>query len=105
MQRWVLKANGRVVGTIDVTASDFPWLIGRFEPEAEFAEFKDAFAEELALVEGGDFDQNLARWEKLYLAIQDRLRLQGPDGVAVAEYVLHIDGERAWFRFSDQPFG
>jgi hypothetical protein len=27
-----------------------------------------------------------------------------PDGRDVPEYLLHIDGDEAWWRWSDEPF-
>ena len=102
-ERWLLKTGATLVGSIDVTGTDQPWLTGRFYAEPRFAEFRDLFKRELALVEG-NLDRELAQWEEVYGRIQKRLRLLKPDGTAVLEYLLHIDGENAWFKYSDEPF-
>ena len=102
-QRWLLKAGDTLVGSIDVTGVDQPWFTGRFYPEPGFAEFRDLFKRELALVEG-NFDDEIAQWEELYRRLSDRLRLLKPDGTVVSEYLLHISDSDAWFRYSDEPF-
>lgn len=103
MKRWLLKSGDTLIGSIDVTGSDQPWLTGDFYPESGFAEFSDLFSQELALVEG-NLDDEIARWEEVYRRITDRLRLLKPDGTEVPEYLLHIRGDHAWFRYSDEPF-
>ncbi len=102
-ERWLLKTGDTLVGSIDVTGTDQPWLTGRFYPELGFAAFDDLFKRELALVEGNLSDE-IAQWEEVYGRIQNRLRLLKPDGTVVSEYLLHINGEDAWFRYSDEPF-
>ncbi len=32
------------------------------------------------------------------------VRLLAPEGEPVTEFLLHIDGENAWFRYSEEPF-
>jgi hypothetical protein len=102
-ERWLLKTGDTLVGSIDVTGTDQPWFTGHFYPEPGFAEFGDLFKRELALVEG-NVDAEIAQWEEVYGSIRNRLRLLTPDGAVVPEYLLHIDGEDAWFRYSDEPF-
>ena len=102
-QQWRLMSGVRLVGTIDVLESDFPWLSGLFKPAASFGEFRDAFTHELELVEG-DLEHHVDQWESLYRSIRDRLQLVRPDGTAVPEFLLHIRGTKAWFRYSDMPF-
>jgi hypothetical protein len=102
-ERWLLMTGDTLVGSIDVTDPDFPWLTGHFNAEPSFAEFSDLFARELALVEG-DLQQQVAQWEEVYGRICNRLRLLKPDGTAVPEYLLHIKDGDAWFRYSDEPF-
>ncbi len=59
------------------------------------------FARELALLDG--IDGHVEEWEAAYAEIERRVSLSSPDG-PVAEFLLHIDGDRAWFRWSDEPF-
>ena len=102
-EQWRLMSGRILVGTIDVSDVDQPWFVGRFEPEAAFAEFSDAFARELELVEG-DLEHQIDQWERVYRSISDRLQLVGPDGTTVPEFLIHIRGTEARFRYSDTPF-
>lgn len=36
--------------------------------------------------------------------VNGTLVLTGPEGKDVAEFLLHIQGDRAWFRWSETPF-
>lgn len=103
-QRWRLMSGDVMVGEIEVSESDFPWLFGRFESTAAFVDYRDAFAKELELVEGGDLQRKIVEWESAYRVISDQLRLVRPDGTAVPEFLLHIRETEAWFRYSDVPF-
>jgi hypothetical protein len=60
---------------------------------------KPLFQRELALLEEEDLDE----WDRVVGEISETLELVAPAG-PVAEFLLHIDGERAWFRWSDVPF-
>lgn len=96
---WRLLRAGAVVGEIVVDGGDFPWLGGRFVPGEGFAELRPLFERELALLEAERFGE----WEAAVDAIEAEVELVAPGG-PVAEYLLHIDGERARFRWSDEPF-
>lgn len=86
-----------------MTDVDFPWLDGRFVPQDDFESVQALFEEELELIEReGPFD--VQRWEWIYRQITDRLSLVKPDGIAAAEFLLHIKDNNAWFRWSDEPF-
>ncbi|WP_345593000.1 hypothetical protein [Streptomyces marokkonensis] len=93
---------GAEVGEILIDEADFPWLSGRFRAGPAFDAVQDLFARELALVERDD-EGHWEEWETVYAEIERRVRLVSPDG-PVAEFLLHIEGERAWFRWSDEPF-
>ncbi|MEU5099598.1 hypothetical protein [Streptomyces sp. NPDC020996] len=96
---WQLRRGEQVVGEILIEEGDFPWLSGRFVPAEGFAEVKPLFERELELVEEEDLDE----WDEVVREIGEQLQLVAPAG-PVAEFLLHIDGERAWFRWSDEPF-
>ncbi|MBZ6292251.1 hypothetical protein KVH30_14690 [Streptomyces olivaceus] len=83
--------------------ADFPWLSGRFEAGPAYGDVRDLFARELALAERDDAG-HWEEWEALYGEIERRVRLVSPDG-PVAGFLLHIRGDRAWFRWSDEPLG
>ena len=95
---WRLQRHNELVGEITVDGVDFPWLEGHFEPGHAFAAVKPLFEQELALLEA---DDNQA-WEDAYERINQTMKLIAPDG-PVAEFLLHIKDERAWFRWIDEP--
>ncbi|MEE1827334.1 hypothetical protein PUR61_34855 [Streptomyces sp. BE20] len=96
---WQLLKKGEVVGEIVIEDADFPWLSGRFLPAPGFAAVKPLFDRELVLVE----EEEMGEWEAVTDEIRRTLELAAPAG-PVAEFLLHVDGDRAWFRWSDEPF-
>ncbi|MCZ0991268.1 hypothetical protein [Streptomyces diastatochromogenes] len=96
---WRVGAGEESVGEIVIDEADFPWLSGRFTTGPGFAAVQDLFARELALMEEESWDE----WESAYDEIRRRVSLSSPDG-PVPEFLLHIEGDRAWFRWSDEPF-
>ncbi|MFJ4466657.1 hypothetical protein ACIP2X_03965 [Streptomyces sp. NPDC089424] len=95
---YVSSAEGRV-GEIAVDDSDFPWLAGRFVAGPAFTAVRDLFARELALAQR-DGERHWQEWETVYDEIRRRVSLSSPDG-PVADFLLHIEGDRAWFRWID----
>jgi hypothetical protein len=99
---WTLRRGATLFGSIEISGADFPWLNGIWSPNAAFAEVKALFDHELALL---DEDEPGGEWEFAYKAIwRAGVRLFSPDGRAVPEFLLHIDGAEAWFRWQDEPF-
>lgn len=101
-ERWELREGDAVLGTIQVSEaeSDFPWLHGRWEPTPRFDAVRALFDAELALA-----DDPGTEWEAAYRQIYDAgIRFHYPDGKRVPEFLLHIEGDHAWFRWSDEPF-
>ncbi|MEV5872343.1 hypothetical protein [Streptomyces tendae] len=96
------EGTGAEIGEILIEDADFPWLSGRFRAGPAYGAVRDLFVRELALVEG-DGAEHRAEWEAVRAEIERRVRLVSPDG-PVAEFLLHIEGDRAWFRWSDEPF-
>ncbi|MGW8063780.1 hypothetical protein ACVV2G_16240 [Streptomyces ziwulingensis] len=94
--------GGREIGEILIDDADFPWLSGRFGAGPAFGAVQELFARELDLAERDDEDHRV-RWEAVHAEIERRVRLVSPDG-PVAEFLLRIQGDRAWFRWSDEPF-
>lgn len=102
---WQLRRGDAVIGEITVTEADFPWLRGTLTPRDGFAEVAPLFAEELALTEAFEDDnseETIAAWEAVHDQIAATMTLAGPSG-PVAEFLLHIDGTEAWFRWIDSP--
>ena len=98
---WHVHGEDGPVGEIRIDEADFPWLSGHFTPGPGYASVRELFARELALLDG--LDEHVEDWEAAYAEIERRVSLSSPDG-PVAEFLLHIDGDRAWFRWSDEPF-
>ncbi|MFJ3669445.1 hypothetical protein ACIPSE_23620 [Streptomyces sp. NPDC090106] len=99
---WKVRDAREPVGEILIDDADFPWLSGRFTPGPAYDSVRDLFTRELALAQRDD-DTHWQEWERAYDEIRRRLSLHSPDG-PVPEFLLHIDGDRAWFRWSDTPF-
>jgi hypothetical protein len=99
-ETWRLCRGEELLGEIHLQDGDFPWVHGIFRPRPAFAEVKPWFDEELELVES---DRNMKAWDAVYDRITNSLSLVAPDG-PVAEFLLHIRGDEAWFRWSDEPF-
>jgi hypothetical protein len=100
-QVWQLHSGDGPVGEILIDEADFPWLSGRFAATPAFEPLRELFARELALVERLEAEPD--EWERAYGEIRRRVSLISPDG-PVPEFLLHIDGDTAWFRWSDKPF-
>ena len=49
-------------------------------------------------------DDAVDEWESAYAQVREAVTLHYPDGRVVPEFLLHIDGDEAWFRWSDEPF-
>ncbi len=95
---WRLVRQEELLGEVVVDEADFPWLHGRFVPTPAFDEVKPWFDESLSLVEAEEFE----RFDEVYDRIAHTLSLVAPSG-PVAEFLLHIEDGRAWFRWSDEP--
>ncbi|MBM7771885.1 hypothetical protein JOD54_002089 [Actinokineospora baliensis] len=93
---WRLTSGDDPVADIVINDSDFPWLYGRLVPLPAFDRFRPLFDQELALVESPD----VAAWDSVHAKIAASLTLHAPTG-PVAEYLLHVDGDEAWFRWVD----
>ena len=97
---WTLRSGDRLLGTIEVTDTDFPWTYGRWAPAPAFEPFEDLFARDLRADSEPDGDD----WIEAYYEIRRTTQLYYPDGAAVPEFWLHVDGEFAWFRHHFENF-
>lgn len=100
---WGLHHEGRLVARLHVSQIDFPWLEARLESLEGFDAVAALFEEELRQVESLQ-DVETPEWAAAYDNIRTLTRLTYPDGRDVPEYLLHIDGDRAWWRWSGEPF-
>lgn len=93
---WTLHHSDRVIGRIAVDKSDFPWLEGAFEALPGFEAFAPGFERSLRLLDAEENEE----WEAVYTGLVRELSLHAPEG-PVAEFLLHIEDGRAWFRWAD----
>jgi hypothetical protein len=85
-----------------IVGGEFPWLNAHVEHRSGFEELLPLFAEELNRLDR--IDDDAAFWEEAYDALRAAVTLRYPDGDEVPEFLLHIDGTEAWWRWSDDPF-
>ncbi|MDG4772935.1 hypothetical protein [Solwaraspora sp. WMMD792] len=102
---WSLRDHdGVLLADLAVTDGDFPWLYATLRPTEAFASLRPIFDAELRamrVVEDGPDD---GAWERAYQQVRAAVVLIDPDGVAVPEFLLHVEGDEAWWRWSDEPF-
>lgn len=101
---WTLRrrSDDQTVADLAITGGDFPWLNARVEPREGFAEILPLFAEELTRLDR--IDDEAGSWEEAYDALRAAVSLHYPGGGEVPEFLLHVDGDEAWWRWSDEPF-
>ncbi|AXX30822.1 hypothetical protein KCV87_02790 [Actinosynnema pretiosum subsp. pretiosum] len=95
--RLVRRGGGEVVCWVDVLEADFPWLVGQVRAGPAFDGVAPLFARVRELADRGE------EWSEVYARIEAEVELVSPEG-PVAEFLLHLDGGRAWFRFGEEPF-
>ena len=90
-----LWRGDELLGQLSSCTSDFPWVRCKFEPSASFAEQRALFDDELRLLNAED----MVAWEEVYEKIRAlNLRLVSAQE-DLGEFLLHIDGDEAWFRY------
>jgi hypothetical protein len=99
---WRLRRGDELVAELVVTGGDLPWLNASVRATAAFDELRPLFAEELRLLDR--LDQDTEAWEAAYDRVRQEVSLERPDGFAVPGFLLHVDGEDAWWRWTDEPF-
>ncbi|AGZ45546.1 hypothetical protein [Actinoplanes friuliensis] len=88
-------ADDTLLGELRVHERDWPWVHAKFEPAPAFAPLRPLFDEEARLVEA---DGPVEVWEAVYDRVRAAVRLADPDGVCPAEFILHVEGDDAWWR-------
>ncbi|GAB7051329.1 hypothetical protein [Catenuloplanes indicus] len=96
------RRGGELLASLVVTGGDFPWLHARVEPAGGLEDVRPLFVDELRLLER--VDEDVEAWERAYDAVRNVVVLRYPDGRDVPEFLLHVDGDEAWWRWSDQAF-
>lgn len=100
-----LKLGDALVGVLNIYGTDQPWFLAKFEPTPVFEQFKLLFDDELRFFEDeADFENGT--WEEAYQKIEEAgLRLVDAEGkTKIEEFLLHIEGDEAWFRYSEEKF-
>ncbi len=99
---WHLVRGDELLAELVVTGGDFPWLNAEIRPAAGFAEARPLFDDELRQLDLLDDDPE--PWEAAYHRIREAVCLLAPGGRPVPEFLLHIQGTDACWRWSDEPF-
>lgn len=101
-QIWRLHHGDHVVAEFHEEEFDFPTLGANAVKLPGFEAVASLFAEDLKLLNAAVLD--VEAFEKVQNEIRRQTSLTDPDGRDVAEYLLHIEGDRAWWRWSYEPF-
>jgi hypothetical protein len=94
--------GAELIAEFVVTGGDFPWLNARVRAMPGFEEVRPLFEQELRAVE--QIDDDVGSWQAAYDRIRSTVSLLHPEGHPVPEFLLHVDGEDAWWRWNDEPF-
>lgn len=100
---WRLLHHDNVVADLEVVDGGFPWLTAVVHPLTGFEAVAPLFRDELRELDDLA-DEESPQWAAAYNAIRAQTTLLDPRGNAVPEYLLHIDGSEAWWRWDDEPF-
>ena len=97
MNAWDLVAtDGTVLGHLVQSDAEMFWTHCRFTRTEAFARVAPLLAATLAHLEADEMEQFEAAYEHV-AALRLALR-PAPGSPAIGDFVLHIDGEVAWFR-------
>ena len=99
-QIFLVARREELVAELVVERLDPPWLRGRVVPRHGFAALRPLFDHERELA--ANLDRDPAAWASAYRRLRGEVRLIKPDGHQVPEFLLHIDGNRAWWRCGDR---
>jgi hypothetical protein len=96
---WELRKGSRLLGILTNCRLDWPWYFCQFEARAEFERHRSLFEEELRLLDASPED--LKEWGESYKKIENLgldLISTAEEGPVVKEFMIHINGDEAWFR-------
>ncbi|MDG4767950.1 hypothetical protein O7632_28220 [Solwaraspora sp. WMMD406] len=108
--RWLLRDHdGVLLAELVVTDGDFPWLYATLHQTEAFEPVRPLFEQELRAMRAsedgeaaGDAAGAVDAWERAYLELRAATVLIDPDGRPVSEFLLHVDGDEAWWRWIDE---
>ncbi len=95
---WSLMDDDRFLALLTVTDSDFPWLNATLAPAPAFESWRPVFDDERRALDKIDDDPEA--WEAAYDIVGNALTLRDPDGNDVEAFLLHINGDAAWWRWA-----
>jgi hypothetical protein len=94
---WELRKGDVLLGTLVAYDLDFPWFYCHFTPTEAFAPHRAGFDEDLRWLEVGEADEAYYdHYEKITADM--KLIRTNSDSHHVKQFLLHIDGDKAWFR-------
>jgi hypothetical protein len=93
---WLLKQGDVVLGNLQDCRPDPPWFRCHFTSTAAFEEIRPLFNEVQRLRKADRIEDCMKAYEAIDAL---RLRLESAHGEIIHCLVLHIDGEKAWFRY------
>lgn len=92
---WTLLHDSLPLGRLVSIGLDQPWQHCSFVPTSSFSEIEHLFRQELKLLN----EDRMEEWETVCEAIDSlNLVLRTEGGEEFREFLLHIDGDEAWFR-------
>jgi hypothetical protein len=94
--------DGVRVAALVVYDWDFPWVNAKVRALDGLSGLLPLFAEEVARLE--DVDGDVGGWDRAYEAVRAAVWLRDPEGRDVPEFLLHLEGDEAWWRWNDEPF-
>jgi hypothetical protein len=102
--KWTLHraGDGSRLADLVIYDWDFPWVNAKVEHVDGLDEFRPLFDAEVALLER--VDDHVDAWEAAAGAVRAAVSLRYPEGNAVPEFLMHIQGDEAWWRWNDEPF-
>ena len=102
MTSWLLVLGQTLLGVLTVTSVNQPFFLCSFQPTDEFDQYRLLFEERLRLAESVDPDnEDWSAVEVIHEQIQGLgLSLKRMnDGAEIKEFLLHVRGDEAWFRY------
>ena len=101
---WLLRSPaGEVLAELVATVPEAPWLGGVLAARPGFERVRPLFEEELRLSRLAEDDEAWVEpWEQHLARLWSGTRLVDPDGTEIAEWILHVEGTEAEWRWLDQ---
>ena len=96
---WLLARGERLVAELELQAIDDPWRHGHVVRRDGFAELARLFGREERVA--AERPRAPLRWLLAYRRLRAEIRLIGPDGHEVPDFLLYIEGTRASWRKLD----